>query len=59
MTSQEKAELLAELANIAGRADDDTETAHMDADAVLCSALKKLGHHVLVDAWCKVRKWYA
>lgn len=37
----------------------DYETAHIDADDILCDVLKQLGAKELVDEFEKVRKWYA
>ena len=38
---------------------DDTEVAHINADAVLCDVLTQLGYKELVDLYEKVKKWYA
>ncbi len=32
---------------------------HVDADAVLCSALKSLGYNELVEAYHRIFKWYS
>ena len=37
----------------------DYETAHVDADDILCDVLKQLGAKELVDEFEKVNKWYA
>jgi hypothetical protein len=37
----------------------DWECAHCDADDVLCSLLRHLGHGDVVDAFSKIGKWYA
>lgn len=37
----------------------DTETAHCDADQVLCDLLKSLDYADVVDAWEKIDKWYS
>mgnify|MGYP001497723591 CR=1 FL=1 len=37
----------------------DTETAHANADKVLCVLLKLLGYGSVVEAWEKVKKWYS
>lgn len=37
----------------------DTEAAHIDADEVLCSLLKKLGYGKVVEAFNRITKWYA
>jgi hypothetical protein len=39
--------------------DDDTEVAHCDADDVLCDLLTRLGYDDVVEAYCKVEKWFA
>jgi len=36
----------------------DTEAAHIDADALLCALLGKLGFVEVVQEYHKVRKWY-
>jgi hypothetical protein len=37
----------------------DTEVAHSEADDVLCDMLDTLGYHAVVEAWYRVKKWYA
>ena len=37
----------------------DTESAHADADDVLCDLLKALGYNRVVEEYDKVKKWYA
>lgn len=37
----------------------DYEAAHLEADEILCSTLKKLGFEELVNLFEKVHKWYA
>lgn len=37
----------------------DTESAHADADEVLCDLLEALGYKKVVEAYNKVDKWYA
>lgn len=37
----------------------DTESAHVDADQVLCDLLKALGYKQVVEEYDKVEKWYA
>ena len=37
----------------------DTEAQHGEADAILCSLLRTLGYHEVVEEWHKVPKWYA
>ena len=39
--------------------DRDTESAHADADEVLCDLLEALGYKKVVEAYRKVSKWYA
>lgn len=36
----------------------DVETAHEDADQVLCDLLKALGYNKVVEEYNKVEKWY-
>lgn len=35
------------------------ESAHLEADEILCALLLALGHEPVVIAWEKVKKWYA
>ena len=37
----------------------DTESAHADADTVLCDLLEALGYKKVVEEYNKVEKWYA
>lgn len=37
----------------------DVESAHEDADNVLCDLLKDLGYDRVVEEYNKVEKWYA
>ena len=37
----------------------DVESAHTDADNVLCDLLKDLGYDKVVEEYNKVKKWYA
>ena len=37
----------------------DVESAHADADTVLCDLLKALGYEKIVEEYDKVEKWYA
>ena len=37
----------------------DTESAHHDADTVLCELLELLGHQEIVALYRRVSKWYA
>ena len=37
----------------------DIESAHADADTILCNILIELGYKELVDLYNKVDKWYA
>lgn len=41
------------------QSEDDVEYAHATADEILCQALEHFGQHELVDAWKKVKKYYA
>lgn len=55
MTQKRKAELVERLNALRG----DREADHMEADAILCTALQELGLHDVVAAWARVPKWYA
>jgi hypothetical protein len=35
------------------------EEDHIRADEILCEVLEKLGYNELVQAYAKVKKWYA
>jgi len=37
----------------------DTESAHYEADRLLCQQLNELGYSRLVDAYNQIKKWYA
>lgn len=37
----------------------DEEATHVEADEVLCSLLRSIGYHDVVDEWDLVPKWYA
>ena len=37
----------------------DVESAHVDADTVLCDLLDALGYKKIVEEYNKVEKWYA
>ena len=39
--------------------DGDTESAHAEADDVLCDLLKELGYTKVIEEYKKVPKWYA
>ena len=43
----------------AAQQDHDTESAHFEADDVLCELLKALGYTKIVEEYDKVKKWYA
>lgn len=38
---------------------DDTESAHSQADYLLCDLLVQLGYEDVVQAWHRIGKWYA
>lgn len=50
---------LARMREIAAEAGGDVEGDHSDADAVLCSLLRTLGHDDLVDVYESIPKWFA
>jgi hypothetical protein len=43
----------------AAQKDDDTESAHCDADGLLCDLLIELGYDKVVAAYQEIEKWYA
>lgn len=43
----------------AAQQNEDTESAHADADNVLCDLLLKLGYTKIVEEYNRVSKWYA
>lgn len=43
----------------AAQQNEDIESAHADADNVLCDLLLKLGYTKIVEEYHKVNKWYA
>lgn len=43
----------------AAQENEDTESAHAEADNVLCDLLTTLGYKKLIDEYHKVKKWYA
>lgn len=43
----------------AAQQEHDVESAHCDADQVLCDLLKFLGYDKIVEEYEKVPKWYA
>lgn len=60
MSSEITAEYaLARMAEVAEKSGGDPETAHCEADSILCELLRALGHGELVDKFDEVRKWYA
>ena len=52
-----KEEAMAKLAEC--QKNDDTETAHSDADDVLCALLDELGYGDVVAEYNKVSKWFS
>lgn len=54
MRRQEALDQLKEL-----QASTDTEAAHGRADDILCALLRRLGHDDVVEAYNKIKKWYA
>ena len=39
--------------------DCDRETAHIEADKILCEFLEGIGYSEIVKEWNKINKWYA
>lgn len=54
MTPEEAIAALRALSNVT-----DIEVSHSQADEVLCSLLRFLGHEDVADAFTKLDKWYA
>jgi hypothetical protein len=53
-------EVIVKLKTIKLKAIDDPETAHVEADDVLCAFLRALGHGAVVEAYEAIGpKWYA
>ena len=52
-------ELVAKMQKIADTIVEDEELAHIEADDVLCEALRDLGYGEGVDAYERIGKWYA
>jgi len=52
-----KDEIIRQLLN--EQKNDDIESAHGFADALLCEFLESLGHKDVVDAYEAIDKWYA
>ncbi len=50
---------LAHLAGLRELSEYDSEVAHGDADNLLCELLTRLGYGDVVEAWKKVKKYYA
>lgn len=61
MTDQELElqKLTFEMARVASTSEGDQESAHSQADEILCKALELLGQQKLVKAFRIVDKWYA
>ena len=59
MTDAQLAELLAQMTRLVDGPLHDTEENHVDADDILCEALRLLGQGALVDQYNKLDKWYA
>ena len=53
MTPEEAIDQIKALQN------DDPESAHIEADSILCQLLQSLGFSEVVDEFDKLRKWYA
>ena len=53
MTPVEFAEQMAEVAK------QDSESAHMDADMIMCGLLVHLGYGDGVETFLKMRRWYS
>ena len=54
---EEVAEAIDQLKDL--QEDNDIESAHAEADSILCTVLEVLGQHELVEEYKKVNKWYA
>ena len=60
MTKKQKEEIAEAIYQLKDlQESNDTESAHAEADGILCTVLKVLGHSELVEEYEKVEKWYA
>lgn len=57
LSDEARTEFIKQLQDWQGEGD--YETAHSEADDILCDVLKLLGYEDIVEAWDKVGKWYA
>lgn len=57
MNEQELNDYIARLVKL--RDNEDTETAHVAADNILCEILEELGFTDIVKEYSKIDKWYA
>jgi hypothetical protein len=48
-----------ELKKLQAKSEDDAESAHVDADDVLCKLLTTLGYGDVVEEFNKVDRWYS
>ena len=56
--SMSREEAVTRLNNIANN-QDDIEQDHSDADLILCMVLRDYGLDDVVEAWGRIKKWYA
>lgn len=60
MTKKQKEEIAEAISQLKDlQESNDTESAHAEADDILCTVLEVLGHSELVEEYKKVEKWYA
>lgn len=60
MTKKQKEEIAEAISQLKDlQESNDIESAHAEADDILCTVLEVLGYSELVEEYKKVEKWYA
>lgn len=60
MTKKQKEEIAEAISQLKDlQESNDVESAHAEADDILCTVLEVLGHSELVKEYKEVEKWYA
>lgn len=60
MTKKQKEEIAEAISQLKDlQESNDVESAHAEADDILCTVLEVLGHSELIEEYKKVEKWYA
>lgn len=60
MTKKQKEEIAEAISQLKDlQESNDIESAHAEADDILCTVLEVLGHSELIEEYKKVEKWYA